>query len=189
MQAGLSDRRCEFKDADCNWGGPHPDDCVDCPNRPQRCLVCGAKAPGWPYDLCRACRRRGDRETIYQYYVRSQHTTRWLQEVFKNKNAPYIISSRSHRLVADLDGWVEATFKRMTGRQQPLSLYKPLCLSRLQQDGLLPSVAHRSNLPPKDRKEAWRWLYIHSPPEVRQFLSNCNTSHLWATFKQRHRSP
>jgi len=189
MQAGPNDRRCEFTDATCSWAGPDPYICRDCPNRPQRCLVCGAEASSWPYDLCPACRRRGDPETIYQYYVRSRHTTRWLQEVFKHKPVTNIITARGLRLAADLDGWVEATFKRMTERQSLRSLRKPSYLSQLYREGLLPRVAIKAEVSPKDRREAWRWLYVHSAPEVRRFLSNLKTDHLWAAVRRRLRSP
>jgi len=189
MQADIYERRCEFADAACSGIGPDPYACRACPNRPQRCLICGAETSSWPFDLCKACRRRGDKETIYLYYVRSRHTTRWLQEVFKNKPITQILGPRGSRLVADLDGWVEATFKRMTGRRKLPSPRKPSRLYQLYRDGLLPRVASRGTQPPKDRREAWRWLYVHSAPKVRRFLSILQTANLWATFKQRHRSP
>jgi len=189
MEREPSGTQCEFTDTACNRGGPDLNVCWDCPNRPRHCLVCGAAAPSWPFDLCPDCRRRGDKETVYQYYVRSKHLVGWLREVFNHRNIPYIISSRSFRLAVDLDGWVEATFKRMTGRRKLPSTRKPSRLYQLYRDRLLPLVTRGNRQSPKERREAWRWLWVHSPPEVRRVMSIYNTSYLWANFKRRPRSP
>jgi len=189
MNRGPGGIQCEFTDADCDRRGPGRRACEDCPNRPQRCLVCGAETWSWPFDLCPACQRRCDTETIYRYYVRSRHTSGWLQEVFKHKPITHTLMARGFRLAADLDGWVEATFKRMTGWQALPSPRKPSRIYRLQRDGLLPRVSYGNRLPAKDRREAWLWLYAHSPPSVRRLLSDYQMSHLWSTFRWRSRGP